>query len=178
MEQGKKTNYTVFKRETLIANFLLALAWIFMRKTCDVRQHWFVCLFVFFFFPIMIWYACLKIVFTQGWYEYIPYNCLLLISQFIFVLQNENHNFNGGGLLWIALEWTLAPLLACAMAFCLFVVLKTSLLRHENAEKRILIFLPIYHGIAAGLLCLFIMYQVLKPHHLYIFNNTIDVGQP
>ncbi|WJZ96570.1 hypothetical protein VitviT2T_015244 [Vitis vinifera] len=75
--------------------------------------------------------------------------------------KNENHNFNGGGLLWIALEWTLAPLLACAMAFCLFVVLKTSLLRHENAEKRILIFLPIYHGIAAGLLCLFIMYQVL-----------------
>ncbi|KAJ0080738.1 hypothetical protein Patl1_10445 [Pistacia atlantica] len=75
--------------------------------------------------------------------------------------KNENHNFNGGGLLWIFLEWTVAPLLACICAGFLFALLKASLLRHENASKRILIFLPIDYGISAGLLCLFLMYQVI-----------------
>ncbi|KAL7243457.1 hypothetical protein ACSBR1_015783 [Camellia fascicularis] len=75
--------------------------------------------------------------------------------------KNENHNFNGGGLLWIFLEWTVAPSIACALAFCLFAILKACLLRHENAKKRILIFLPIYYGIAAGLLCLFVVYEVV-----------------
>ncbi|GLT68308.1 hypothetical protein SLA2020_405540 [Shorea laevis] len=68
--------------------------------------------------------------------------------------KNENHNLNGGGLLWILLEWTGAPLVAFVIAYLSFVVLKTSLLRHENAEKRVLVFLPIDCGISAGLLCL------------------------
>lgn len=89
-------------------------------------------------------------------------------------MQNANHNFNGGGLLWIFLEWTVAPFIACVFAYCLFTVLKASVLCHEKAEKRILIFLPISYGISAGLLCLFVMYQVfLRPLHclFVIFNN-------
>ncbi|CAK9148086.1 unnamed protein product [Ilex paraguariensis] len=83
--------------------------------------------------------------------------------------KNENHNFNGGGLLRIFLEWTVAPLIACFCAFCLFTVMKASLLCHENAEKRILIFLPIYYGIAAGLLCLFIIFQSIKWQVIPVF---------
>ncbi|KAK2975172.1 hypothetical protein RJ640_017385 [Escallonia rubra] len=75
--------------------------------------------------------------------------------------KNENHNFTGGGIVWIFLEWTIAPVIACICAFCFFTILRTSLLRHENAEKRILIFLPVYYGLAAGLLCLFLMHQVI-----------------
>ncbi|KAK9267268.1 hypothetical protein L1049_009690 [Liquidambar formosana] len=76
--------------------------------------------------------------------------------------KNGKHNFNGGGLLWISLEWTVAPLIACICAYCLFTILKASLLCRENAEKRILIFLPISYGISAGLLCLFLIYQALS----------------
>ncbi|CAL5411462.1 unnamed protein product [Camellia sinensis] len=83
--------------------------------------------------------------------------------------KNENHNFNGGGLLWIFLEWTVAPSIACALAFCLFAILKACLLRHENAKKRILIFLPIYYGIAAGLLCLFVVYEVV-PNFVIVYK--------
>ncbi|KAK3035067.1 hypothetical protein RJ639_034857 [Escallonia herrerae] len=77
------------------------------------------------------------------------------------IRNNENHNFNGGGIVWIFLEWTIAPVIACICSFCFFTILRTSLLRHENAEKRILIFLPVYYGLAAGLLCLFLMHQVI-----------------
>ncbi|PSS29040.1 Phosphate permease [Actinidia chinensis var. chinensis] len=83
--------------------------------------------------------------------------------------KNENHNFNGGGLLWIFLEWTVAPLIACALSFCLFSVLKTCLLPQENAEKRVHIFIPIYYGIAAGLLCLFVVYEVL-PNFVTVYK--------
>ena len=83
-------------------------------------------------------------------------------------MQNDNHNFNGGGLLWIILEWTVAPLLACICAYLLFKLLKAFILRHENPTKRILVFLPIDYGISAGLLCLFLMSQVL-----YIINHSI-----
>ncbi|KAH9749123.1 phosphate transporter [Citrus sinensis] len=38
--------------------------------------------------------------------------------------KNDNHNFNGGGLLWIFLEWTVAPLFACMCACFLFILLK------------------------------------------------------
>ncbi|XP_022723744.1 sodium-dependent phosphate transporter 1-like [Durio zibethinus] len=83
--------------------------------------------------------------------------------------KNDNHNFNGGGLLWIFLEWTFAPSIACLCACFLFAVLKGSLLRPENAEKRILIFLPIDYGISAGLLCFFIISQVI--------GNYVDVNR-
>ncbi|KAK6268596.1 hypothetical protein QUC31_012756 [Theobroma cacao] len=85
------------------------------------------------------------------------------------IMQNDNHNFNGGGLLWILLEWTFAPSIACLCACFLFAVLKSSLLRHENAKKRILIFLPIDYGISAGLLCFFIVSQVI--------GNYVDVNR-
>ncbi|PON80636.1 Phosphate transporter [Parasponia andersonii] len=75
--------------------------------------------------------------------------------------KKENHNFNGGGLVWILLEWTVAPLIACLFAFLLFRVLKTCVLRHENAEKRILVFLPIDYGVSAGLLCLFVVFRTV-----------------
>ncbi|KAM1455611.1 hypothetical protein TB2_004682 [Malus domestica] len=75
--------------------------------------------------------------------------------------KNANHNFNGGGILWIFLEWTVAPLIAFACAFILFSVMKASLLRRENAEKWVLVFLPFAYGISAGLLCLFFMFQVI-----------------
>ncbi|KAI9198644.1 hypothetical protein LWI28_019600 [Acer negundo] len=78
--------------------------------------------------------------------------------------KNDNHNFNGGGLLWIILEWTVAPLLACICAYILFNLLKAFILRHENPTKRILVFLPIDYGISAGLLCLFLMSQVIENH--------------
>ncbi|KAF8413710.1 hypothetical protein HHK36_001702 [Tetracentron sinense] len=77
--------------------------------------------------------------------------------------KNENHNFYGGGLLWIVLEWTVAPVIACVLAFCLFRFLKVAVLRHEDLEKRILIFLPVYYGISAGGFCFYLMYQVI-PH--------------
>ncbi|XVE88243.1 hypothetical protein DITRI_Ditri19aG0054100 [Diplodiscus trichospermus] len=82
--------------------------------------------------------------------------------------KNSNHNFNGG-LLWILLEWTFAPSIACLCACFLFAALKGSVLGHENAEKRILIFLPIDYGISAGLLCFFIMSQVV--------GNYLDVNR-
>ncbi|KAH7545013.1 hypothetical protein FEM48_Zijuj01G0048400 [Ziziphus jujuba var. spinosa] len=75
--------------------------------------------------------------------------------------KNNNHNFSVGGLLWIFLEWIVAPLLACFCAFLMFSALKAFLLRHENAKKRILVFLPIDYGVSAGLLCLFVMYQII-----------------
>ncbi|KAL5839286.1 hypothetical protein ACOSQ3_011992 [Xanthoceras sorbifolium] len=78
--------------------------------------------------------------------------------------KNDNHNFNGGGLLWIVLEWTVAPLIACICAFLLFNLLKAFILRHENPTKRILVFLPIDYGISAGLLCLFLVSQVIENH--------------
>ncbi|XP_059669574.1 uncharacterized protein LOC132314767 [Cornus florida] len=83
--------------------------------------------------------------------------------------KNENHNFNGGGILWIFLEWTVAPLIACLLAYCLFAILKASMLRRENARKRILIFLPIFYGITAGMLCFFVMYQVI-PNFKNVYN--------
>ncbi|GKU92396.1 hypothetical protein SLEP1_g6129 [Rubroshorea leprosula] len=82
-------------------------------------------------------------------------------TSYMQLTKNENHNFNRGGLLWIFLEWTVAPLVAFVIAYLFFVVLKTSLLRHENAEKGVLVFLPIDYGISSGLLCLFIMSEVL-----------------
>ncbi|PQQ21809.1 sodium-dependent phosphate transporter 1 [Prunus yedoensis var. nudiflora] len=75
--------------------------------------------------------------------------------------KNENHNFKGGGLVWIFVEWTVAPFIALVCAFFLFTVMKASLLRGENTEKRILFFIPIGYGISAGLLCLFFMFQVI-----------------
>lgn len=75
-------------------------------------------------------------------------------------MQNQNHNFIGGGLVWLVLEWTVAPLIAFLCAFLLFALMKISLLRHENSERRILVFLPIDYGISAGLLCLFLLFQV------------------
>ncbi|KAH1048458.1 hypothetical protein J1N35_039242 [Gossypium stocksii] len=82
--------------------------------------------------------------------------------------KNENHDFNSG-LLWIFLEWTLAPSIACLCAWFLFVVLKSSILRRENAKKRILVFLPIDYGISAGLLCFVIVSQVI--------GNYVDVNK-
>ncbi|XP_077227039.1 uncharacterized protein LOC143860335 [Tasmannia lanceolata] len=73
---------------------------------------------------------------------------------------DKNQNFNGVGLIRIILEWTVAPPIAALIAFCFFRFLKITVLRQENAEKRILTFLPIYYGISAGLLCFFLMYQV------------------
>ncbi|XP_024028154.1 sodium-dependent phosphate transporter 2 [Morus notabilis] len=89
--------------------------------------------------------------------------------------KNENHNFKGGGLVWIALEWTVAPLVACFCAFLLFIILKTSVLRHENAEKRILVFLPIDYGASAGLLCFFLLYQVIPNINLYSWAAAVAV---
>ncbi|XVF40281.1 hypothetical protein PTKIN_Ptkin01aG0099600 [Pterospermum kingtungense] len=83
--------------------------------------------------------------------------------------KDGNHNFDGGGLLWMALEWTFAPSIACLCACFLFAVLKSSVLRHENAKKRILVFLPIDYGISAGLLSFFIMSQVI--------GNFVDVNR-
>lgn len=77
-------------------------------------------------------------------------------------MQDENKNLNGVGLIRIILEWAVAPPIAGVMAFCFFAFLKIAVLRKENAEKRMLIFLPICYGILAGLLCLFLMDQV---HH-------------
>ncbi|MBA0779131.1 hypothetical protein Gotri_003411, partial [Gossypium trilobum] len=86
--------------------------------------------------------------------------------------KNENHDFNSGGLLWIFLEWTLAPSIACLCAWFLFVVLKSSILRRENAKKRILVFLPIDYGISAGLLCFVIVSQVIGN---YVEVNRLTV---
>ncbi|KAL3520082.1 hypothetical protein ACH5RR_018231 [Cinchona calisaya] len=103
----------------------------------------------------------------------------MLVSEgFGFIpLWNKNgyHNFNGGGILWIFLEWTIAAVVACAAAFLFFKILKVALLGHENAEKRILIFLPIYYGIAAGLLCFFIMCQVI-PNFMVVNMWTIIIA--
>ena len=55
-------------------------------------------------------------------------------------MQNANHNFNGGGLLWIFLEWTVAPFIAFACVLFLFSVMKASPLHRENAEKGFLFF--------------------------------------
>ncbi|KAJ8633427.1 hypothetical protein MRB53_026763 [Persea americana] len=76
-------------------------------------------------------------------------------------MQDENKNLNGVGLIRIILEWAVAPPIAGVMAFCFFAFLKIAVLRKENAEKRMLIFLPICYGILAGLLCLFLMDQVI-----------------
>ncbi|KAF5183783.1 Phosphate-repressible phosphate permease pho-4 [Thalictrum thalictroides] len=75
--------------------------------------------------------------------------------------KNKNHNFNGGGLLWIIMEWTMAPIIACVGTFCFFGLLKVFILRHDKAEKRALLFVPICYGASTGLLCLFFMYQVI-----------------
>ncbi|KAK5792251.1 hypothetical protein PVK06_033365 [Gossypium arboreum] len=83
--------------------------------------------------------------------------------------KNENHDFNSGGLLWIFLEWTLAPSIACLCAWFLFVVLKSSILHRKNTKKRILVFLPIDYGISAGLLCFVILSQVI--------GNYVDVNR-
>ncbi|KAG6777187.1 hypothetical protein POTOM_017003 [Populus tomentosa] len=74
--------------------------------------------------------------------------------------KSENHNFNGGGLLWISLEWTVAPLIACLCSYVFFKLSRAFLLRSEDAEKRILIFLPIDYGISTGLLCLLVIFQI------------------
>ncbi|KAJ7968765.1 Phosphate transporter [Quillaja saponaria] len=89
--------------------------------------------------------------------------------------KNYNHNFNGGGLLWIFLEWTVAPLIACMCAIFLFTVMKIFLLSHENGEKRILIFLLIDYGISAGLLCLFVIYQVI-PNETAVYGWFVVVA--
>ncbi|KAL5732182.1 hypothetical protein ACHQM5_004830 [Ranunculus cassubicifolius] len=81
----------------------------------------------------------------------------------------RNHSFNGGGLLWIFLEWTMAPVIACLGSFCFFKLLKAVVLRRENAEKRALCFVPICYGASAGLLCLFFMYQVVS--HVRTIQN-------
>ena len=100
---------------------------------------------------------------------------LKLTLQFTFsmvnLMQNQNHNFIGGGLVWIVLEWTVAPLIALLCAFLLFALMKVSLLRHDNSEKRILVFLPIDYGISAGLLCLFLILQVKL--YTYIKNCSL-----
>nr|ACD56639.1 hypothetical CAN71203.1-like protein [Gossypioides kirkii] len=46
---------------------------------------------------------------------------------------------------------------------------KSSILRRENAKKRILVFLPIDYGISAGLLCFVIVSQVI--------GNYVDVNR-
>ncbi|KAL9455875.1 hypothetical protein AB3S75_005161 [Citrus x aurantiifolia] len=81
--------------------------------------------------------------------------------------KNDNHNFNGGGLLWIFLEWTVAPLFACICACFLFILLKVLILRHKNARERILIFFSLDYGLSAGLLCLFLVHQV-RGHLVHI----------
>lgn len=91
-------------------------------------------------------------------------------------MQSENHNFNGGGLLWISLVWTVAPLIACLCSYIFFKLLRAFLLRSEDAEKRIRIFLPIDYGISTGLLCLFVIFQVcffffLKKYKFNIMDN-------
>ncbi|KAL4204470.1 hypothetical protein AMTRI_Chr01g109980 [Amborella trichopoda] len=58
-------------------------------------------------------------------------------------------------------EWALAPFLACVAALCFFGVLKITILRSENAEKKIIVALPFVYGLSTGLLCLFVLYQVL-----------------
>ncbi|KAF3451242.1 hypothetical protein FNV43_RR07337 [Rhamnella rubrinervis] len=91
--------------------------------------------------------------------------------------KNKNYNFNGGGLLWIFLEWTIAPLLACFCAFLPFSALKVSLLLHENAEKRILMFIPSDCGVSARLLCLFVMYQIVPNiTTVYRWETTVAVA--
>ncbi|KAK8594655.1 hypothetical protein V6N13_015575 [Hibiscus sabdariffa] len=50
-----------------------------------------------------------------------------------------------------------------------FAVFKCSILRCENAERRILVFLPIDYGISAGLLCFIITSQVI--------GNYVDVNR-
>ncbi|KAJ8762056.1 hypothetical protein K2173_006658 [Erythroxylum novogranatense] len=75
--------------------------------------------------------------------------------------KKEKHHFNGG-LFWIFLEWTIAPFVACVCACLLFLLFKVLLLRHENARKRILAFLAIDFGISAGLLCLFVIFQIVR----------------
>lgn len=52
------------------------------------------------------------------------------------IMQGGNHNFDGEGLLWISLEWTFAPSIACLCVCFLFAVLKSSVLRHDNAEQQ------------------------------------------
>ncbi|KAI3456118.1 hypothetical protein Pfo_012781 [Paulownia fortunei] len=89
--------------------------------------------------------------------------------------KDSNHNFNDGGLLWIFLECTVAPMISCACAFCFFMTIRKFILRHENGEKRIFIFLPFYYGISAGLLSLFIMDQVI-PNFLRVCETTIIVA--
>ncbi|KAL3596587.1 hypothetical protein D5086_008224 [Populus alba] len=53
-----------------------------------------------------------------------------------------------------------APLIACLCSYVFFKLLRAFLLRSEDAEKRILIFLPIDYGISTGLLCLLVIFQI------------------
>ncbi|XP_058103377.1 uncharacterized protein LOC131246932 [Magnolia sinica] len=83
--------------------------------------------------------------------------------------KDKNQIFNGIGFVRIILEWIVAPPIAGLIAFCLFGFMKVFVLRQENAEKRILIFLPICFGISAGLLCFFLMFQVIP--------LVVDIGR-
>ncbi|KAG8385401.1 hypothetical protein BUALT_Bualt03G0039200 [Buddleja alternifolia] len=89
--------------------------------------------------------------------------------------KSANDNFDGFDLLRFFLEWTVAPLISCACTFCFFKAFRNFILRHENGEKRIFIFLPVYYGISAGLLCLFIMDEVI-PYYMRGFRRTIIVA--
>ncbi|CAL1400839.1 unnamed protein product [Linum trigynum] len=88
--------------------------------------------------------------------------------------KNEYHRFNVVGMAWMIVQWTVAPVVACVCAFCLFTLLKKLVLRHEKGDKRILVFLPIGYGIAAGLLCQFVVFEVLRDHLL--LNKWVAIG--
>ncbi|KAG8370292.1 hypothetical protein BUALT_Bualt14G0101800 [Buddleja alternifolia] len=70
---------------------------------------------------------------------------------------------------------TVAPLISCACTFCLFKAFRNFILRHENGEKRIFVFLPVYYGISAGLLCLFSIDEVI-PYYMRGFRRTIIIA--
>ncbi|CAI0475708.1 unnamed protein product [Linum tenue] len=88
--------------------------------------------------------------------------------------KNEYHRFNVVGMAWMIVQWTVAPVVACVCAFCLFTLLKKLVLRHEKGDERILVFLPIGYGIAAGLLCQFAVFEVLRDHLL--LNKWVAIG--
>ncbi|CAI0475738.1 unnamed protein product [Linum tenue] len=88
--------------------------------------------------------------------------------------KNEYHRFNVVGMAWMVVQWTVAPVVACVCAFCLFTLLKKLVLRHEKGDERILVFLPIGYGIAAGLLCQFVVFEVLRDHLL--LNKWVAIG--
>ncbi|CAN1283522.1 Phosphate-repressible phosphate permease pho-4 [Linum perenne] len=78
--------------------------------------------------------------------------------------KDEYHRLNVVGMLWMVIEWAVAPLAACISGFCIFALLKKFVLKHEKGDKRIFILLPIGYGVSAGLLCHFLVFEVLRAH--------------